>query len=316
MGGKQTIAEGLPLFRVSTILEGAAPANSLESGIQINTLQQGALVWVDDEKAMYRWDEDSSQTDDNVNVVTPTGVTGNGRFIKVGSPADVWGAGTVRADTIAALNALPAFSADTVFLQGLVDAEDQNGGCFKVVAAGGLTADNWDIISLTGVHAPKQLVRFTSGMGSIAWLNTAGGTVNFAAQDTPVFSTIPHIGLGQGPWVVTGTTQFRWGGTAIPDSGFASSAVLVMNILATGTAGDLIRVGLAEVSGAAYTFDASGGIVASNGELMIAIAIPYGMPLTNVQLTFENRTNNNSITVQVTAIQVVRVPGNQETFYP
>lgn len=90
MAGTQNRAEGLPAYRVSVIDPGSTPENSLK-GLSIVTMQQGAMAWVDPIKQAYRWDAASAETADNDNVVTPTGVTGAGRWIKIGGTADFSG---------------------------------------------------------------------------------------------------------------------------------------------------------------------------------------------------------------------------------
>ena len=301
MAGTQTAAEGLPSFRVSTILEGSAPQNSLQSGFQINTLQQGALVWVDDDKATFRWDEASTATDDGATVVTPTGVTGAGRFIKVGSPADV-GAGIIQADTLAALNALPAFSATSVFLRGLNAVGDGAGGVFAVITGG--TAAEYDLIALNGVHVPKQIARLENFFAeAYLLLFDAGAAITIASPSTPVQVTQPLGALETGPWDQPNNYELRWLGRT------ASEFFLSYTLNFTGTAGDRIQAKFGKNSSFVLipdpivTLDASG-----YGSLTLAQA-PVFVNINDIlSLYVQNLTAGRNITPTYFNFALQRIP--------
>jgi len=303
MAGTQTTAEGLPSFRVSTILEGSAPQNSLESGFSISNLQQGAQVWVDDEKSMFRWDEDSTATDDGATVVTPTGVTGAGRFIKVGSPADV-GASILLADTLAALNALPAFSATSVFLRGLNAVGDGAGGVFAVITGG--TAAAYDLIALSGVHVPKQIARLENFFAeAYLLLFDAGAAITIASPSTPVQVTQKLAVLAAGPWDQPNNYELRWLGRT------TSEFFLSYTLNFTGTAGDRIQAKFGKNSSFVLipdpivTLDASG-----YGSLTLAQAPVFLNFNATLSLSVQNLTAGRNITPVYWSLALQRIPAN------
>lgn len=92
MAGTEIISEGLPGFRVSTLRAAdSTVANSLEGGFQVNTLQNGAVAFVVDQNAEYRWYASSLAAPVDPTVVIPLGQSTliPGRWILVPAGGDI-----------------------------------------------------------------------------------------------------------------------------------------------------------------------------------------------------------------------------------
>lgn len=95
MAGTRILAEGLPDFRVSTLREvSSTPQNSLEAGFEVNTLQDGAVAYVFDQAAEYRWFQDSVAAPVDPTIIIPLGqaLIVPGRWIQVSGPVGPQGA--------------------------------------------------------------------------------------------------------------------------------------------------------------------------------------------------------------------------------
>jgi len=84
MGGSQIRVEGLPAYRASTLRAAASTnANSLEAGFLPSTLTNGALCFVAENGAVYRWSDTSVAAAVDPVIVIPLGQGGGtpGRWI-------------------------------------------------------------------------------------------------------------------------------------------------------------------------------------------------------------------------------------------
>ena len=72
MAGTQLVVEGLPNFRASTTyISESSEKGSLEGGFDTSTLQQGAICYVENVDAEYRWYSESTETPTVPGVVLP-----------------------------------------------------------------------------------------------------------------------------------------------------------------------------------------------------------------------------------------------------
>lgn len=88
MAGTQVVNEGAGSFYVDYLLDTSAPQgrqNSLKGGFDISNLQNRATCWAEDVAALFRWNEASTATADDVNVILPLGQAAGtpGRWLKV-----------------------------------------------------------------------------------------------------------------------------------------------------------------------------------------------------------------------------------------
>jgi len=216
--------------------------------------------------------------------------------------------GYTQADTLAALNAQNPFVATLVYLNGLISAGDQVGGLFQVTS--GLTADGFNVINLTGVHAGKQLRRIDNTPNNMSWANTSSAATTLV-QNVPKLTAASFGGFGCGPFSKTGATEFTWLGE--DNALFLVSYTLNL----TGTALDRIFAELVNTDSVPAALSGLvGGEVGSAGKLIIAGSFISALNRGDKRgLAFENKTSNNSVTTVSAIITLTRVWGNQATFW-
>ena len=288
MAGTQLQVEGLPSYYASTLLASSStPQNSLE-GLDVATLPNRSECWAEDVEALYQWNQGSTATPDGSTVILPLNqdVGTPGRWFLVQS-GDVPGAGSVViADSLSDLDSKAAFTAQTAILRGLNAVDDLGGGTFRVLDVGGLTSDDEDILDLSGVHSPKQLVRQDNWYGfginqaldgttttitatntltpfantffdftANAWTNASSGLLTYNREIDNFYEIIFNFGLS----VIGGSgTQKILVGVflnGVDSGGFLYDAVagrvaqsLVLPITTPFTEGDTVRMGVANTT--------------------------------------------------------------------
>ena len=228
----------------------------------------------------------------------------SGRFL----PFSQTTGGYVQADTLAQLDALPAFEATLAYLAGLISAGDKVGGLFEVTA--GLTADGFNVIDLTGVHSGKQLRRIDNTPNNLSWANTSSAATTLV-QNVPKLTAASFGGFGCGPFSRTGATEFTWLGE--DNALFLVSYTLNL----TGTALDRIFAELVNTDSVPAALSGLiGGEVGSAGKLIVAGSFISSLNRGDKRgLAYENKVSNNSVTTVSAIITLTRVWGNQNTFY-
>ena len=336
MAGTERMAEGLQMLRVSTVRASDSQiVNSLE-GINIDTLTDGAVTYVEADDVEYRWFADSTELPSDPDVVLPLQleIADPGRWILIESgtsvTAPLWGIRYVDQHTSVAVpngsQAAP-FSTISAALTSLSGSELTNAAGYTIyIVPGDYSAETVTLPGTQSATLSGMSGTFfeTTKLGDITSVNnlqvslervhalsmTLQGTTNLWSIDSTIENALTFE---------AGGTSF-YGGTMLFPASFGTNEIVGATEINSSSPHQIINdinspsagVYLTNASVLATTVSVS-SILADGGQIAGAINCPGDFRVNNAEAVNGSLVSDGTIRIQNSGVGLTAIDTNNTT---